>query len=271
MDVIIGHVRKRANQAGKVMLLLLFVLQTIFLSSCDFDAYFDVGENEKIAFILAGYNIPGSSEGLSVDVQLIEEDSYGRRLYRFTCLSTTGDFYGDSYNIKGDGKNIRAFVISQKETPNGVYYLDSVCYLIRLSWDDFSNDLLDKFKAQNQWETEINHEQLCYRPLPSQKIGGVQVTPLFAEVKSAYLQYTGNDPNSDNTYIQYVCNDATGKCLAFIREYDTDATDISDRAYVLVVSPNNGPCLITELSDFYDHNDDVVALKEAAGWVIPQK
>ena len=109
----------------KIVLVFLAVFQLAIFCACDFGAYTHVHASSKSAFVLAGYNIPGASEGLSVDVQLVEEDAYGRKMYRFSCLSPIGDFYADSYNEE-EATNIRAYLISQKETEKGVYYLDSV-------------------------------------------------------------------------------------------------------------------------------------------------
>lgn len=257
----------------KIVLVFLIVFQLAIFCACDFGAYTHVNASSKSAFVLAGYNIPGASEGLSVDVQLVEEDAYGRKMYRFSCLSPIGEFYADSYNEE-EATNIRAYLISQKETEKGVYYLDSVCYMIRPSWDDFTDDLLEELKALNHWGAELDSDVLCFRPFPDSKLSGTKVDPLFAEVNYAYTQYTGKDPNGDNVYIQYVCNDTNGKCLAFIRENNETATAEENHAYAVVVNPYNQKdrsYYVIELLDFYQHNNDIIALKEKAGWISPKE
>ena len=257
----------------KALLCVLVLLQLFAICSCDFGAYSSVRSSEKVAFVISGYNIPGVSHGFNVDVQLVEEDAYGRKMYRFSCLASIGSFYNDGYDEQEE-KNIRAYVISQKETKEGVYYLDSVCYMIRQTWDNFTDELLEEFKTLNGWETEVDTDSMCYRPFPDSKWGGVKVDPLYVEVDNAYSQYTGKDPNGENVHIQYVCNDVNGKCLAFIREFDENASGGGNKAYALIVNPyskKDQSYYVVELSDFYQNNDDIIELKKNAGWVIPKK
>lgn len=255
----------------KVLVGLLIIIQIFILVSCDFGALAYVKSNQLQIYTLASYNIPGFSDGYDLHVEMVQEDSYGRKMYRLSCFSQSGSFYIDGYN-ETEGINIRAYVVSQKETKEGVYYLDSICYMIRLSWDDFTAELLDEFKTLNHWEMELDHDNLCYRTLPK-KNAGINVDPLFAEVNNAYEQHTGKVATTGNVYIQYVCNDSLGKCLAFVREFDETS---EKNAYVIIVAPSdsgkvNLEYYITELDDFYQQNDAVKALKEEAGWVSPKE
>ena len=258
----------------KMMIFFLILLLLTMFSSCHYGAYYFVDSLEKGAFLVAGYNIPGVGNGYDIQVKLLEEDSYGRKMYQFSCLCYDAEFYQDGYsNEVKPSINLRAYVISQKETKKGVYYLDSICYIIRLSWSDFTDEVIEEFKVINQWEHELDTSKLSYRPYPNSNLGGIDVDPLFDEVEDAYEQHTGNVATNGNVYIQYVCNDSSGKCLAFVREYDETSEKY---AYVIVVSPSdsgkeNLEYYITELDDFYQQNDAVKALKEEAGWVSPKE
>lgn len=256
----------------KAMIAILIVSQLFFFTSCLGQAFAYVESDQVEAFTLASYNIPGASYGYGLHVEMIEEDSYGRKMFRLSCLSQSGDFYSDGYDEE-ERINIRAYLISQKGTKKGVYYLDSVCYMIRLSWEDFSTELLDEFKALNDWEKELDSDRFSYRAFPS-KLNGIKVDPLFAEVNYAYKQHTGKDANDDNVSIQYVCNDSNGKCLAYIRVHDENTADGEIKSYVFIVSPQkNGEesYCARELSDFYQQNEDVIAIKEDADWISPKE
>ena len=264
----------------KTIAFILLLALLMVCTSCHYGAYYYVDSGDKSAFIIASYNIPGASDGYDTQVELIEEDSYGRKLYRFACLSTNEYFYSEGYNYEVEPSvNLRAYIVSQKETKKGVYFMDSVCYMIRLSWDDFTDEVLDELKTLNHWETELDTEGLCYRPYPKSKLGGSEVTPLFSEVKTAYQKYTNKNPNSENIKIAYVCNDSSGKCLAFVCEVvqstETDKKG-GNRTYAIIATPKDAndkaeyvDYHIVELDDFYEHNDEIAALKKTAGWLSP--
>ena len=259
----------------KTIAFILLLALLMVCTSCHYGAYYYVDSEDKSAFIIASYNIPGASDGYDTQVELIEEDSYGRKLYRFSCICQNGLFYKDGYNYDVEPSvNLRAYVISQKETKKGVYYLDSVCYMIRLTWDEFSDELIEELKALNQWDTELNTGTMCYRPYPGSKLGGTEVNPLFSEVEMAYKKHTGKDLYRDNVAILYVCNDTAGKCLAFVREYTGANEKESNCAYAIIALPSTSDeeepkYYIAELDDFYQQNDVVIALKEEAGWLSP--
>ena len=246
----------------KVLTVLLALSALFTFVSCDFGPEFYVKKGDKAAFALAGYHIPGASSGLNVKVELVEEDSHGRKLYRFSCLSTTGNLYADGYDEEAS-ENLRAYLISQKETKEGVYYMDSVCYMVRLSWDEFTDELLDDLKALNQWGGEMDDADLCFCPLTNAD------KPLYAEVKAAYTAYTGKEIDESRMYISYVCNDANGKCLAFVREYDKMAREPIGKAYAFIATPSKvgEEFYVVELNDFYQHNDEIKKMKADAGWV----
>lgn len=251
----------------KICLVLLILSQFVCLASCDFGTYFYVQSEEKASYVVSGYNIPGiDSEGF-FDSEVIAEDSYGRKLYRISYF-LPGGFYGEAYDEK-TGINLRAYVITQKETQKGVYYLDTVCYLMRISWDEFTDELLAEFKTLNHWETELKTDELCFKAYPKNDLGGLELDVPYSEVSEAFHFYTGKDlyEENENVFTEFVCNDHVGKCLFFVRDFS--GTDIRSFAIIVVPGNTDSPHHAVELEDFYDQNQDIIALKEKANWETP--
>ena len=88
---------------------------------------------------------------------------------------------------------------------------------------------------------------------------------------SAITDIASNICESDGYYDYLpICNDQNGKTLYFIRTYKRDqngyAADFSSYAVILNADNTYSDSSIVKLDDFYDHAEELKALRAATGW-----
>lgn len=101
--------------------------------------------------ICASYAVPGmycdDLKGGAFSYEIIEEDSYGRILYRFETINCLTE------------KEETVYVICQKTVSKYVYFYEDICYL----FEENDNDDLMALKERNDWESELNTEKMSRR------------------------------------------------------------------------------------------------------------
>ncbi|MBQ8382363.1 MAG: hypothetical protein IJX47_04060 [Clostridia bacterium] len=146
----------------------------MLLSSCegrDFNHYYgDYPECHTMAL----YNIPNTVGGFEAYCELIEEDSYGRKLYIYG-----GDIYSTWYDENEDSYTcVFACLISQSTDDIAVYYYPKKCVIkfeyvsewsISYLWNHmniseiilncFSQEAIEQFKNDNDWDRELQKER----------------------------------------------------------------------------------------------------------------
>ena len=100
--------------------------------------------------ICASYAVPGmycdDLKGGAFSYEIIEEDSYGRILYRFETINCLTE------------KEETVYVICQKTVSKYVYFYEDICYL----FEENDNDDLMALKERNDWESELNTEKMWF-------------------------------------------------------------------------------------------------------------
>lgn len=82
-------------------------------------------------------------------IELLDTDEYGRKLYRLKGLSVT------------IGPAIEMYIVSQMKDNGYVYYYPDKCYLIREEkLEEFSEVQVEKLKDQNDWGKPLSGEMM---------------------------------------------------------------------------------------------------------------
>lgn len=247
----------------KTLSLLICIILLGNLSSCIF--VFDPGPysgNQDDLYALVENNIPGAPGDENATIEVIEKDSYGRILFRFSSRST---LYNDASDCAPDKDrvNLRAYVVCQKSSGNFVYYMENVCYLTAKSWDDFSDDILTAFKQANMWNQEPNEANWSVCKVKSS---------LDYNYPSEQELFDISGTSGENIHLIYdiVSMDARGRTLIFVRELYSPGVNQMEyyKSYVAISNENGGYSkeFSMEIEDFYNHTAELIAFKETVDW-----
>lgn len=105
----------------------------------------------KYARSVCSYAVPGmfhsDLKGTATSYDIIETDQYGRVLLR------TQSKYAFTDQIE------QVLIILQKKASERIYFYEDICYLLF----DPTEEEIDQFKQQNDWNDEINETKLSSR------------------------------------------------------------------------------------------------------------
>ncbi|MBQ2667822.1 MAG: hypothetical protein IJF56_04260 [Clostridia bacterium] len=131
---------KEAKSIVQIALCILFMICT--LTACK-------SVSQEISLAACGsFAVPDiytfDLKGGSFSCEVLETDTYGRILFKYTTFSeTTGE------------PEKTAYVICQKYDQKHVYYYTDVCY----TFEDAADEL-EKLKTANDWNCEWNDEKV---------------------------------------------------------------------------------------------------------------
>ena len=252
----------------KLIFPIICVILILNLSSCFFAI--DPGPYSgpyNDLYALASCTIPGAPGYENVTIEIVETDSYGRTLYRF---SSSSKFYHDAAkNVEVDDlRNLKAYIICQRNSDVDVYYMENICYITAKNWTDFSEDVLLSFKQRNMWNQGFDESQCSVRK--------IKQTPDFALPDDEELIGILGTPSAGSQFISApVSVDANGRTLLFVREiFSTAPNEFGYSRSFILISDENGKFSqehTTEIQDFYNHQEALEALKETVGWSMSTK
>ena len=141
----------------KYSLIFLLLAAAFLLVSCVDLSTLECSQEHLDGFCCVS-TVPGTYTENPEDItcELIETDSYGRRLLRY-----------DAYSEITKSRET-TFVMCQKSESYGVYFYEDICYL-PIKGDDAEASLtggdeeLSAFKAQNDWGLPLKEEKLSCR------------------------------------------------------------------------------------------------------------
>lgn len=251
-----------------------FMCFITLLSGCDGPEYYkgdDLDLFSEAVNSLLGVNGYGG-KGSSPKIEIIEEDSYGRRLYSYL-----GDGLGNAYSL----------LICQKSDDKYAYYYPdynfiSADYTSSSNVENiFTSDEINELKYLNDWENEINEDKCVKVEIISKKD-----QPKITEDKKKQFEllfkkvakntgYKGND--SIFRYAIYCTSDNYGRTLYYAYGVGRDVngegvTPNSLTRYfdlVIIFNPDgtyNEDICVIELSDKYKYQADLKQFKHINGW-----
>lgn len=145
----------------KYSLIFIFLAVALLLFSCVDLSPLECSQEHLDGFCCVS-TVPGTYTENPEDItcELIETDSYGRRLLRY-----------DAYSEITKSRET-SLVICQKSEYSDAYFYEDICYLPIKSDDaeaslTVSDEELSAFKAQNDWNLPLKEEKLSYRTVYS--------------------------------------------------------------------------------------------------------
>lgn len=124
-------------------------------------------DNDTIA-VLSKHQVPfyGYTPHIN-ETELLEEDKYGRKLYRCTSrnssehhtqLAVFSDFSEPEKNIASGV--LMYYLIVQSERLGRIEYYDNMCYMCVPSFSSTTKDEIEDFKMRNDWGKEPDTEKI---------------------------------------------------------------------------------------------------------------
>lgn len=250
----------------KRVIMLLTMIILFSFTSCD-PAARPVDKNTEDLFELVKCNIPTPDFG-SVGIEIVEQDEYGRILFRYSDSDILFDGSRDKSSSKTD---VKAYFICQKRTEKDIYYLENECYLLSQKWDFFTDDVLADFKDRNHWGREMNTDVLTRARLNDYP--NVVVISDAEIEKITGLKKAKDGEAGTGWSAEYVHYDSQGRALIFIDIYSRTKSgkylqSAYQYSYIAISSPSGDFTCdgIVKIDDYHNHKDELVALKEKVGW-----
>lgn len=152
---------------NKFLLLFVFIISaTLCLSSCSFQ--------DNTPDVIVEYQIPFAKSGSRWnEIELIDEDSFGRKMYSYKSESYCTNVFRDYMGINYKNAPVLIYIIVQKKDRNFVYCYDDYCYTYVKSFEDDNSDIIENLKEINDWEKSIDEDK--FLPL-SIKIGSNEIS-----------------------------------------------------------------------------------------------
>ena len=138
---------------NKFLLLFVFIISTaLCLSSCSFQ--------DNTPDIIVEYQIPFAKSGSRWnEIELIDEDENGRKLYSYKSGKAYSNVFRDYMGIDYKNAPVLMYIIIQKAEKDFVYCYDDFCYRYVASFEDDNSDIIENLKDVNDWGKSFNDEK----------------------------------------------------------------------------------------------------------------
>lgn len=170
--------------------------------------------NETALYTIAAYSIL-PSDLMGTTIETIEEDAYGRVLYKVEC-SKDPLFY----QCFGEQGPLIAFFICQHIDNQLVYYYEDDCFMVFANAEDFSSVEQIKLKEQNDWNQPLDYNKMFSRGIiPKEKQGYKYTTDQrkieTGDAKDAFLKqiHLGEE---EYAYLELLDSDKQGRKLLIV-------------------------------------------------------
>lgn len=146
---------KRISSIGiglrsKCLVFCIVVLSLLFLESC--------GSQYKNYDIVVDYQVPfADSNPRWNQVELIDEDEYGRKIFSYKSVGHYSNVFGDYVKTTYNNAPVLLYVVVQKTNNQYVYCYDSLCYNYVSSFDDGST-VIENLKLNNDWGKALDEK-----------------------------------------------------------------------------------------------------------------
>lgn len=204
-------------------------------------------------YTVAAYSIL-PSDLMGTQIEIIEEDAYGRVLYKVEC-SKDPLFY----QYFGEDGPLIAFFICQHSDEQKVYYYEDDCYMVFAGAEDFSSAEQMQLKEQNDWDLPLDYDKMFSRGIIPKEEQGYKYTTdqrkiETGEAKDVFLKQIHLN-EEEYAYLELLDSDDQGRNLlvVVVRKYKSGGViDISSiRSYFEMFDTNNPSekAVIEEIKD----------------------
>jgi hypothetical protein len=244
---------------GIISLILILI---IHLTGCDdFQKY--LGEHPDL-HVIATNSLLGVLGHQGDDIQILEEDHYGRKLFSFLGGTTNSENY------------ILAVLISQKTTKTDSYFYDNINFIIceldnytKVDKDTilqyFTSEQIEVLKQINDWDKETGSQKLFKVHITRKKIDKIPI-----RIQRKAFEKVSNDYHA--TYSVPLTTDASGKTLYYMRgmKYDDKTREyFFTKSYLLMFDKNQKIIEgtgIMEITDLWNYQQKLKEFKVINNW-----
>ena len=232
---------------------LLALLLIVFLSGCLYDMrYSDLYQQVSSNVLCTN----GVYDGQSIEIDVLEEDSYGRQLFQYSMYVAATSQY----------ERICVVAIRQKATLRDVYFYEDAGFLVAEDFSAIDQRAVAELNLRNDWENPLQQEKMSKRRIDAPRHFLDDASAIFREAVSiqAGASISGN----------YVDADGKGRILYYFYVYqksEEGGRQAEERSYIAIFNedgtydPNTW---LAELEDIYAYQEQLHALKLANGWTF---
>jgi hypothetical protein len=204
---------------------------------------------------------------------VVDKDDFGRRIYLF---------YGSSIMARDniyEGKDIFAFMISQKTDDTYVYYYPDVNFIVQ-KWpegiytntdekqllkkltEEISNEAIKELKTKNDWGMPINESKCIKIKITQYDTDSEKL--VSQKLRQKVYNETCEYGRSKSEYaLSYLTSDAYNRHIYFFRA--VDANNNYTKSYVVMFKPDSS-YEIAEILDLWNYQDELKLFKSRNNW-----
>ncbi len=197
-------------------------------------------------------------------LEVIEEDSFGRVLYKFMSYSRAlGELNDDQ---------IWTMLICQKSDKNYTYYYENYSFILSGGDDDFENAEIEKLKVWNDWNKDLDDSKMTKVINDYSPYGRLSLSyDEYDEISINIASYISFDDES-KLYLDLIAIDANLKYFFIIREYSSNENEvILGASYFAILNQDfmieSNDCVI-KILDIVNCQADMAKIKERCNWTF---
>lgn len=236
-------------------LIFLAAFLALFLTSC--------GSQYKSYDVIAEFQVPfANASPRWNEVELIEEDEYGRKLYSYESV---GVYTNVLYDFAESSKNnvpVSLYMIVQKSDNKFVYCYDSLCYSYVGSFENDNTNIIENLKINNDWGKPLDEKKmnpLSVEMFRDKIIGYLKPSIEDETVKSLekMIGYKMDDYYLDAIFLE----DSTP--IFLLREVVNREKNRFGKSYIFYIPDDISKATYLELSDdIQDWNQEIYDFKK---------
>lgn len=198
----------------------------------------------------------GTQPNLGIQIEVVECDNYGRRLFRYSMYVAGTDAY----------EWICVIAVSQQTKSRWVYYYEDINFIMAETFEEIDDHAVEALKVQNDWGQPLDEQKMTKRKIYGER----------DHVKQSYANFveTMQIPTGGDVSPRLSDFDGKGKVLYYYFIYDADWEDdisVDTRSYIAVFNEDgtyDAGIWIVELEDPYGYQKQLHELKIANGWTF---
>lgn len=233
---------------------LIVMLTMIVLAGCTYRG------RDLDLYRMVVYNVPCTfsvNEGETADTEVVEKDSYGRRLFSYSMYRDKG-FNGY--------ERICIYAICQKSDKNYAYFYEDIFFIIADSFESFEEGDIENLKKLNDWDQPLNQDRLAKTSMDT------KYTNYRRQINSREIFESTILENTDLIASPYLVNvDKNEKVFYYVGVSSIDKEGIAKyhNSYFMMLNsdgsydPDN---FVVEIEDIYNYHDQMRTFKKKNGW-----
>lgn len=245
----------------KTITMLLTIFMMVAFIGCAYKGY--SGDRRDLYTEAVNSVLWNNGHSFSADryadaqIEIIEEDSYGRTLFT----------YYEKY-YAGASISFSALLVSQASTKDEVFYYEDINYIVKEQViyevpKEFEDAEIEKLKEANDWNEEINLDKCIKKKITNLKPS----VPFEEEIKNKVIDEFHLADTDYSLFIDFLTNDSADSnfiVYGYVDRYDED-----EMYFISLIESSGGALKQIELlvpSNALDCQSELIEFKRANGW-----